>query len=76
MRRLKQLGGGSAFILGVVPLVIVSGNGTANRYFISARAFGGILAATFLPIFFVPLFFVPGSCRGMRDEVELPAATK
>ncbi|HEX7766208.1 MAG TPA: multidrug efflux RND transporter permease subunit [Nitrospira sp.] len=47
-----------AFILGVVPLVVATGAGSASRHSIGTGVFGGMLAATFLAIFFVPLFFV------------------
>ena len=47
-----------AFILGVVPLAISSGAGSAARHSIGTGVIGGMLAATFLAIFFVPVFFV------------------
>ncbi len=46
-----------AFILGVVPLAISTGAGSASRHSVSTGVIGGMLAATFLAIFFVPLFF-------------------
>jgi multidrug efflux pump subunit AcrB len=46
-----------AFILGVVPLAISTGAGSASRHSIGTGVIGGMLAATFLAIFFVPLFF-------------------
>jgi multidrug efflux pump len=46
-----------AFILGVVPLAISTGAGSASRHSVGTGVVGGMLAATFLAIFFVPLFF-------------------
>ncbi|MBX9740073.1 MAG: multidrug efflux RND transporter permease subunit [Beijerinckiaceae bacterium] len=46
-----------AFILGVVPLAISTGAGSASRHSIGTGVIGGMLAATFLAIFFVPMFF-------------------
>ena len=47
-----------AFILGVLPLAIASGAGSASQNAIGIGVIGGMLTATFLAIFFVPLFFV------------------
>jgi multidrug efflux pump len=46
-----------AFILGVVPLVISSGAGSASRHAIGTGVIGGMLAATFLATFFIPMFY-------------------
>ena len=46
-----------AFILGVVPLAVSSGAGSASRHSIGTGVIGGMLAATFLAILFVPMFF-------------------
>jgi multidrug efflux pump len=46
-----------AFILGVLPLAISSGAGSASRHSIGTGVIGGMLAATLLAILFVPLFF-------------------
>ena len=46
-----------AFILGVVPLAISSGAGSASRHSIGTGVIGGMLAATFVAIFFIPLFY-------------------
>ncbi|NML75958.1 efflux RND transporter permease subunit [Rhizobium sp. S-51] len=47
-----------AFILGVVPLAIATGAGSAAQNSIGIGVLGGMLAATLLGIFFVPSFFV------------------
>lgn len=47
-----------AFILGVVPLAIATGAGSAAQNAIGVGVLGGMLAATVLGIFFVPSFFV------------------
>jgi hydrophobe/amphiphile efflux-1 (HAE1) family protein len=46
-----------AFILGVVPLAISTGAGSASRHSVGTGVIGGMLAATVLATFFVPLFF-------------------
>ncbi|KPF94929.1 multidrug transporter [Rhodopseudomonas sp. AAP120] len=47
-----------AFILGVAPLVVASGAGSAAQNSIGIGVMGGMLAATVLGIFLVPLLFV------------------
>ncbi len=47
-----------AFILGVLPLVISSGAGSASQRAIGTSVMGGMITATALGVFFVPLFFV------------------
>ncbi len=47
-----------AFILGVLPLAIASGAGSASQRAIGTGVMGGMLAATALGVFFVPIFFV------------------
>jgi multidrug efflux pump subunit AcrB len=47
-----------AFIMGVTPLAISDGAGSASQNAIGIGVIGGMLSATFLAIFFVPLFFV------------------
>jgi multidrug efflux pump len=47
-----------AFILGVAPLVVASGAGSAAQNSIGIGVMGGMLASTLLGIFFVPLLFV------------------
>ena len=47
-----------AFILGVVPLAISSGAGSASQRAIGTGVIGGMVAGTILAVFFVPIFFV------------------
>jgi HAE1 family hydrophobic/amphiphilic exporter-1 len=47
-----------AFILGVVPLVMAFGAGSASQRAIGTVVFGGMLASTFLAMPFVPVFYV------------------
>ncbi len=47
-----------AFILGVLPLVIASGAGSASQRAIGTGVMGGMITATVLAVFFVPVFFV------------------
>jgi multidrug efflux pump len=46
-----------AFILGVVPLVIATGAGSAARQSMGTGVFGGMIMAAFVATIFVPLFF-------------------
>ncbi len=47
-----------AFILGVLPLVLASGAGSASQRAIGTGVMGGMIAATVLAVFLVPVFFV------------------
>jgi multidrug efflux pump len=47
-----------AFILGVLPLVLASGAGSASQRAIGTGVMGGMITATTLAVFFVPVFFV------------------
>ena len=47
-----------AFILGVLPLVIATGAGSASQRAIGTGVMGGMIFATALGVFFVPVFFV------------------
>ncbi len=47
-----------AFILGVLPLVLAGGAGSASQRAIGTGVMSGMLAATMLAVFFVPIFFV------------------
>jgi len=47
-----------AFMLGVLPLAISSGAGSASRQDIGTGVLGGMITSTLLGVLFVPLFFV------------------
>lgn len=47
-----------AFILGVTPLAIATGAGSASQNAIGISVMGGMMAATFIAIFFVPMFYI------------------
>jgi len=47
-----------AFMLGVLPLVLASGAGSASQRALGMGVLGGALVGTFLAVFFVPIFFV------------------
>ena len=47
-----------AFGLGVVPLVVANGAGSASQNAIGTGVLGGTIASTLLGIFFIPLFYV------------------
>jgi multidrug efflux pump len=47
-----------AFMLGVLPLVLASGAGSASQRAIGTGVLGGMITATVLAVFFVPVFFV------------------
>jgi multidrug efflux pump len=47
-----------AFGLGVLPLVLASGAGSASQRAIGTGVIGGMITGTALAIFFVPIFFV------------------
>ena len=47
-----------AFILGVTPLAISDGAGSASQNAIGIGVIGGMVAATTLALIFVPLFFI------------------
>jgi multidrug efflux pump len=47
-----------AFILGVMPLALASGAGSASQRAIGTGVIGGMITAVFLSVIFVPVFFV------------------
>jgi multidrug efflux pump len=47
-----------AFTLGVLPLAIASGAGSASQRAIGTGVMGGMITATALGVFFIPVFFV------------------
>ena len=67
-----------AFILGVLPLVIASGAGSASQRAIGTGVMGGMITATTLAVFFVPVFFVvvTGVFTRRKPKPELPVASR
>ena len=61
-----------AFILGVLPLAIASGAGSASQNAIGTGVIGGMLSATFLATFLIPMFFVVISNK-LRRQPKLAA---
>jgi multidrug efflux pump len=65
-----------AFTLGVVPLAIASGAGSASQRAIGTGVIGGMITGTLLAVVFVPLFFVvvrrlfKGSERQHKRDLE------
>ncbi|HUR36176.1 MAG TPA: multidrug efflux RND transporter permease subunit [Terriglobales bacterium] len=47
-----------AFILGVLPLVLASGAGSAGRQSVGTTVFGGMLFSTIVNIFFIPILYI------------------
>jgi multidrug efflux pump len=64
-----------AFGLGVLPLAIASGAGSASQRAIGTGVLGGMLTGTALAVFFVPIFFVVirGRFRGSERQRKLHA---
>lgn len=46
-----------AFTLGVLPMVISTGAGSASRHALGTGVIGGMIAASTIAIFFIPMFF-------------------
>ncbi len=69
-----------AFILGVLPLAVATGAGSASQNAVGIGVAGGMIAATVLGIFFVPALFVlvkrifPGRRTDAAVPVSAPAA--
>ncbi len=61
-----------AFILGVMPLVLSTGAGSASQNAIGTGVVGGMITATILAIFLVPVFFV--FVRRLFTPREVPAS--
>ena len=62
-----------SFILGVMPLVIAQGAGSAARQSVGTTVFGGMLGATLIGIFFIPLLYFV--FQGLREKVKGQAGT-
>ena len=65
-----------AFILGVMPLALATGAGSAARNSVGTAVAGGMIASTFLSVVFIPVLYVVirtvapgrGGSRGHHDE--------
>jgi len=64
-----------AFMLGVLPLALSSGAGSASQRAIGTGVLGGMITATVLAVFFVPVFFVVVSTlfKGRKRRGDPPA---
>ncbi len=62
-----------AFILGIAPLVIASGAGSAARRSMGTGVFGGMLLATFVATIFIPLFFTWLTGKHVRHSHDVTA---
>lgn len=56
-----------AFILGILPLVIASGAGSAARHSMGTAVFGGMLVSTVLNLFVIPVLYV--LMASLREKV-------
>jgi multidrug efflux pump len=65
-----------AFILGVLPLAISNGAGSASQHAIGTGVIGGMLTATFLAIFMIPMFFVVIRAKFTGDKEDPDEAMK
>ncbi len=65
-----------AFGLGVLPLVLASGAGSASQRAIGTAVIGGMLTGTVLAVLFVPIFFVVvrGLFKGSPRQLQMYAA--
>ncbi len=61
-----------AFVLGVIPLAIAGGAGSAARRSMGTGVLGGMLIATFVATLFIPLFFVLLSRHRKQRDAALP----
>ncbi|WDZ95814.1 efflux RND transporter permease subunit [Herbaspirillum sp. WKF16] len=64
-----------AFVLGVLPLVVAHGAGSASQKAIGTGVIGGTLTSTFLATFLIPMFFVVVVNKlGSRKKKDGPSA--
>ncbi|MFC6283947.1 efflux RND transporter permease subunit [Polaromonas aquatica] len=64
-----------AFMLGVLPLALASGAGSASQRAIGTGVIGGMITGTGLAVFFVPIFFVVvrGVFKGSKRQQQIYA---
>lgn len=58
------------FVLGIFPLVIATGAGSAARRSMGTGVFGGMIVATFIATVFIPLFFVWLSSKRVKKTAD------
>ena len=69
-----------AFILGVLPLAVASGAGSAARQSVGTTVIGGMITSTFLSVIFIPVLYVairtvaPGRRRATGTQLEPESA--
>ena len=64
-----------AFVLGVLPLALASGAGSASQNEIGTAVIGGMLTATFLAPFLIPMFFFVVTGKLFKSKTEPPPAS-
>jgi HAE1 family hydrophobic/amphiphilic exporter-1 len=57
-----------AFILGITPLVVAGGAGSASRHSLGTPVIGGMILSTFLNLIVVPVLYVVIVNRFERDK--------
>jgi Cu/Ag efflux pump CusA len=57
-----------AFILGILPLVVASGAGSASRHSLGTPVFGGMILSTVLNLALVPVIYVVVSGLAHRNS--------
>jgi len=57
-----------AFVLGVLPLALANGAGSASENAVGTGVIGGMLTATFLAPFLIPMFYVVVSEKLAREK--------
>ncbi|MCE3255407.1 MAG: efflux transporter permease subunit [Rickettsiaceae bacterium] len=65
-----------AFILGVLPLAIAHGAGSASQNAIGIGVMGGMIAASTLAIFFVPMFYLEVQKFSLKKFDKIPDNTE
>ena len=65
-----------AFILGVTPLALANGAGSASQNAIGIGVIGGMIGATTLAIVYVPMFFIIIEKWSMKRKRQAKAATR